>query len=118
MQFQSFLASLALVALTSATAIPTTVERRVVEAPNDLEKRADLGVYVCTDRNFQGHCVHITAQAGVCGKFDFLTLQVLAQSFVNPHCLLTWPHTVPLGSDLDNLISSLGPDQGATCYFF
>lgn len=33
-----------------------------------LQKRADHGVYFCTDANFSGYCVHIVAPANVNGK--------------------------------------------------
>lgn len=33
----------------------------------DLDKRADAGVYVCTDAYWGGHCRHITSPSGVCG---------------------------------------------------
>lgn len=41
-----------------------------------LEKRADHGVYLCTNSNWSGHCVHINAPAGVCGMFFFLFLDL------------------------------------------
>ena len=58
---------------------------------NDVDKRADTAVYLCNDRNFSGYCVHITSPSGTC---------------------------VPLAADLDDLTSSVGPDQGSFCYFF
>lgn len=39
-----------------------------------LEKRADHGVYLCTNSNWSGHCVHINAPAGVCGMFFFFLI--------------------------------------------
>lgn len=38
----------------------------------DLSKRANHGVYVCVEAGFSGHCVHIVATAGICGKFSWL----------------------------------------------
>jgi hypothetical protein len=56
-----------------------------------LTKRATQGVYLCNDRNFQGYCVHINSAPSAC---------------------------VPLASDLNDKISSAGPDKGSFCYFF
>ncbi|KAK7182808.1 hypothetical protein PSPO01_11147 [Paraphaeosphaeria sporulosa] len=56
-----------------------------------MEKRANTAVYLCNDRNFSGYCVHITSPSGTC---------------------------VPLASDLNDKVSSAGPDQGSLCYFF
>ncbi|TLS27067.1 hypothetical protein PpBr36_04024 [Pyricularia pennisetigena] len=56
-----------------------------------LEKRADHGVFLCTDANWGGHCVHITSPAGVC---------------------------VPLASDLNDQVSAVGPDAGGYCRFY
>lgn len=36
-------------------------------AGRDLAKRANAGVYVCTDAYWGGHCRHITSPSGVCG---------------------------------------------------
>ncbi|KAK7753790.1 hypothetical protein SLS62_004155 [Diatrype stigma] len=60
-------------------------------AGGDLQKRATLGVYLCTDANWSGYCVHITAPDNVC---------------------------VPLAADLNDLVSSVGPDSGAYCRFY
>lgn len=57
----------------------------------NVEKRADTGVYLCNDRNFEGYCVHINSPSGTC---------------------------VPLASDLNDKVSAAGPDQGSFCYFF
>ncbi|CZT10715.1 uncharacterized protein RAG0_15115 [Rhynchosporium agropyri] len=56
-----------------------------------VEKRADVSVYLCNDRNFTGYCKVIKSPSSVC---------------------------VPLASDFDNLVSSVGPDPGVLCYFF
>lgn len=44
------------------------------EAPTvegrDLQKRVDLGVYLCNDANWSGYCVHIVAPDNVCGTFE------------------------------------------------
>ena len=61
----SVLSSIA--ALTTAAAVPAKFEERSLES---IEKRANLGVYVCTDRNWQGHCVHIVAPERVCGELN------------------------------------------------
>jgi hypothetical protein len=45
----------------------TDLEARDVNVA-ELEKRGDAGVYFCTDRNFQGQCVHIVAPEYTCGK--------------------------------------------------
>lgn len=34
-----------------------------------LAKRATDGVYLCTDRNFSGYCVHIVADFYKCGTY-------------------------------------------------
>jgi hypothetical protein len=75
----------ALVALsaTAALAAPAT--------DITLTKRATQGAYLCTDRNFKGHCVDIKSEASAC---------------------------VPLASDLNDKVSSVGPDKGSFCYFF
>jgi hypothetical protein len=54
-------------------------------------KRATTGVYLCNDRDWKGYCVHINSAPSEC---------------------------VPLAGDLNNLVSSAGPDQGSFCYFF
>ncbi|KAH7064252.1 hypothetical protein BKA63DRAFT_572168 [Paraphoma chrysanthemicola] len=54
-------------------------------------KRDTLGVYLCTDRDWQGYCAHLQSEPSEC---------------------------VNLGADLNDLISSAGPDQGGFCYFF
>jgi len=79
----------ALVAGVAIAAPTSSLERRLVAG--DIEKRADTGVYLCNDRGFSGYCVHIVAPSGTC---------------------------VPLASDLNDLVSSAGPDQGSFCYFF
>jgi hypothetical protein len=56
-----------------------------------VEKRATTGVYLCNDRDWQGYCVHIPSAPSEC---------------------------VPLAGDLNDLVSSAGPDQGSFCYFF
>ncbi|KAJ1322819.1 hypothetical protein MN608_11665 [Microdochium nivale] len=68
----------------------TDIEARGEVDAAGLAKRANHGVYFCTNRNWTGYCVYITAPAGVC---------------------------VPLASDLNDLVSSLGPDAGAYCRF-
>lgn len=56
-----------------------------------IDKRATTGVYLCNDRDFTGYCVHISSTPSEC---------------------------VPLAGDLNDLISSAGPDRGGFCYFF
>ncbi|KAI7787706.1 hypothetical protein LA080_015075 [Diaporthe eres] len=58
---------------------------------HDLSKRANHGVYLCVDAYFKGYCVHITSPADVC---------------------------VPLASDLNDKVSSVGPDTGGYCRFY
>jgi hypothetical protein len=36
-----------------------------------LEKRADAGVFLCTDAGFSGRCVHIIQPVGECGMIPF-----------------------------------------------
>ncbi|ORY62397.1 uncharacterized protein BCR38DRAFT_438365 [Pseudomassariella vexata] len=67
-----------------------SVNSTVTEA-RDIKKRADFGVYLCTDANWGGHCVHIVAPENVC---------------------------VPLAGDLNDQVSSVGPDSGAYCRFY
>ncbi|MDI1489081.1 MAG: hypothetical protein OHK93_008359 [Ramalina farinacea] len=112
-----FSASLALVAgLTSVSASPLTIKgteypdgTTVTEYPNGLPadlvpramgveaeqgglvKRDNAGVYLCDDINFSGYCVHIVAPLYKC---------------------------VPLGGDLNDQVSSVGPDKGPYCFFF
>jgi hypothetical protein len=57
----------------------------------NLQNRATTGVYLCNDRDWQGYCVHINSAPSEC---------------------------VPLAADLNDLVSSAGPDQGSFCYFF
>jgi hypothetical protein len=47
-----------------------------------LNKRANHGVYLCTDANWSGHCVHITAGAGVCGKSHSATQNFFHDAFL------------------------------------
>ncbi|KAK3936355.1 hypothetical protein QBC46DRAFT_419446 [Diplogelasinospora grovesii] len=72
----------------AAADIPEVIRNGTVSAENvaSLSKRATIGVFLCTDANFQGHCVHIVSPTNVC---------------------------VPLGSDLNDQVSSVGPDQDA-----
>ncbi|MCJ1259339.1 hypothetical protein MMC24_007176 [Lignoscripta atroalba] len=106
MKTTTILAALAgFTASVSAVALPATIassdEIKVEVFPDGLPedlipqasglvKRADNGVFLCTDRNFSGYCVHIVAPLYKC---------------------------VPLGGDLNDLVSSVGPDYGY-CFFF
>ncbi|KAJ4422066.1 hypothetical protein N0V82_003257 [Gnomoniopsis sp. IMI 355080] len=57
-----------------------------------LDKRATIGVYLCVDANWQGYCVHITSPTYTC---------------------------VPLAGDLNDKVSSVGPDSSAgDCRFY
>lgn len=59
-----------------------------------LDKHATTWVYVCNDINFdntKAPCSHIPADAALC---------------------------VPLASNYNDLLSSVGPDAGSYCYFF
>ncbi|KAF9731730.1 hypothetical protein PMIN01_10747 [Paraphaeosphaeria minitans] len=72
--------------------LPLLASSIALAAPvSEIEKRANTAVYLCNDRNFSGYCVHIPSPSGTC---------------------------VPLASDLNDLVSSVGPDQGSFCYFF
>ena len=76
--------------------IPEFIKNSAVTADvevmkRDLQKRANYGVYLCTDANWGGHCVHIIAPENTC---------------------------VPLAADLNDKVSSVGPDAGAYCRFF
>ncbi|KAF2821706.1 hypothetical protein CC86DRAFT_99600 [Ophiobolus disseminans] len=55
------------------------------------DELAITGAYLCNDRDWTGYCVHIFSPQGEC---------------------------VPLAGDLNDLVSSAGPDQGSFCYFF
>lgn len=39
-----------------------------------LEARANGGVYICTDINFSGQCIHLSNPFGNCGMFLFSQL--------------------------------------------
>jgi hypothetical protein len=56
-----------------------------------IETPGTTSVYLCNDRDFTGYCVDIKSPSGVC---------------------------VPLGDDLNDQLSSVGPDQGSFCYFY
>jgi hypothetical protein len=56
-----------------------------------LTARAAPSVYLCNDRDFTGYCKSISAPSGTC---------------------------VPLASDFNDKLSSVGPDKGFLCYFF
>lgn len=89
-----FLATSVLAILPAILAAPTSsiITRTIQPAAEEgLAKRADYSVYLCNDRDWKGYCAHITAPASVC---------------------------VPLASDLNDKVSSAGPDPGAFCYFF
>ncbi|KAF7356200.1 hypothetical protein MVEN_00951400 [Mycena venus] len=58
----------------------------------DLQKRDAGNVYLCTDANWQGYCVYIT-DAGP-------------------------DECVDLAGDLDDLVSSVGPDPNQICTFY
>jgi hypothetical protein len=56
-----------------------------------VDTTGTTSVYLCNDRDFTGYCVDIESPPGVC---------------------------VPLGDDLNDQVSSVGPDQGSFCYFY
>ncbi|KAI1125400.1 hypothetical protein F5Y10DRAFT_9639 [Nemania abortiva] len=56
-----------------------------------VEKRADAGVYLCTDSYFNGLCVHIVSPQYQC---------------------------VSLSGDLNDKVSSVGPDAPSYCLFY
>ncbi|KAH7138462.1 hypothetical protein B0J11DRAFT_500681 [Dendryphion nanum] len=88
MQIKAFLLT-----LTASLALAAPVAEPEANAIGSVVKRAVTWVYLCNERNFvsSGYCVHIPAESGIC---------------------------VPLGSDLEDKVSSAGPDQGSYCYFF
>lgn len=62
--------------------LPSTLIPRALAAEgSNLEKRANAGVYLCNDRNFQGYCVHIVAPMYQCGRLSSFSL---------------FPHSVPV----------------------
>jgi hypothetical protein len=76
---------------TAIAVLSATVTLAVPASDVTLDKRATTGVYLCNDRDWQGYCVHINSPPSEC---------------------------VPLAGDLNDLVSSAGPDQGSFCYFF
>lgn len=77
------------------------------------EKRDTVSVYLCNDRDFSGYCVDINSPSGVCGLF------LLTYTPPSQNLLYSYSHkTVPLASDLNDQVSSVGPDGSAFCYFF
>ena len=93
MKTTTILAALAgFTASVSAVALPATIassdEIKVEVFPDGLPedlipqasglvKRADNGVFLCTDRNFSGYCVHIVAPLYKCGMhLDPLTAHI------------------------------------------
>ncbi|KAI1117247.1 hypothetical protein F5Y14DRAFT_448180 [Nemania sp. NC0429] len=78
----------------SVTVYPNGVpaELKPHEAANQsLNTRANAGVYLCTDSYFNGYCVHIVQPEYVC---------------------------VNLSSDLNDQVSSVGPDSPKYCLFY
>lgn len=47
--------------------LPKELIPRAIES--GLAKRATDGVYLCTDKNFSGYCVHIVADYYKCGTY-------------------------------------------------
>jgi hypothetical protein len=76
---------------TSLIALSATVALAAPVTDITLDKRATTWVYLCNDRDWTGYCVHIPSAPSEC---------------------------VPLAGDLNDLVSSAGPDQGSFCYFF
>ncbi|KAI0111247.1 hypothetical protein GGR51DRAFT_509457, partial [Nemania sp. FL0031] len=56
-----------------------------------IEKRANAGVYLCTDSYFNGYCVHIVQPLWQC---------------------------INLSGDLNDKVSSVGPDAPSYCLFY
>ncbi|KAI0446715.1 hypothetical protein F4803DRAFT_502116, partial [Xylaria telfairii] len=78
----------------SVTVYPEGIPAELVprEAANEsLNKRANAGVYLCTDTYFTGYCVHIVQPEFVC---------------------------INLSGDLNDKVSSLGPDSPKYCLFY
>ncbi|MCJ1314121.1 hypothetical protein MMC25_007801 [Agyrium rufum] len=75
----------------TVTEYPNGLPKDLLPRSLELEKRDNAGVYLCTDVNYAGYCVHIVAPLYEC---------------------------IPLAGDLNNLVSSLGPDGSAYCLFY
>jgi hypothetical protein len=54
-------------ALPAADPAPSPGSKKAIRVTeNSIEKRADGGVFLCTDINFSGNCVHIVQPNGEC----------------------------------------------------
>lgn len=50
-----------------ANGLPDELKPSNETASTGLVQRGNAGVYLCTDRNFSGYCVHIVAPEHTCG---------------------------------------------------
>ncbi|EHL03025.1 hypothetical protein GLAREA_03922 [Glarea lozoyensis ATCC 20868] len=96
MQFSNFLSIAAIFTLAAATPVAEPAASPKVASPSPLalhqRQASNAGVELCTDAGFTGRCVHIVQPIGQC---------------------------IALSSDLNDLVSSVGPDQNAgDCRFF
>lgn len=100
---------------------PTGLPKHLIPRALGLEKRANAGVYLCNDRNFAGYCVHIVAPMYQCGMSSSLQLLIPGPAEdTRETCAdsLSSPDAVPLGGDLNDQVSSVGPDSPNYCFFF
>ena len=65
MQF-SKIAGLIGVLASTTLAFPTA---QPVDSPVSLNKRQDVGVFLCVDSDFTGYCVHIVQPANTCSMY-------------------------------------------------
>jgi hypothetical protein len=80
-----------------------------VAMPAEVMEKRDPGVFLCTDAGFTGYCVHISTPINVCG--------MLVRGSSEAHSNIDV--TVPLGFDLQNLVTAVGPDQSVgDCRFY
>ncbi len=126
MQLSTALRVLAVLsASASALAAPTDITlsetfTNLDAAPGTVERRArSVGVYLCNDRDFSGYCVHIVQPVNDCSMLSLHTCyleQTSASININN---ADEGKTVRLGSDLNDKVSSVGPDKNAgSCRFF
>lgn len=90
-----------------------------LEARDSIIAKRDAGVYLCDNAPFTGYCVHIPSPFGQCGKSksyarEWITgFRLGLAPGANADCL-----PVNLASDLNDLVSSVGPDGSAYCIFY
>ncbi|KAL2279975.1 hypothetical protein FJTKL_13112 [Diaporthe vaccinii] len=104
----------------AAPAFNETAVILIESRDRELSKRANHGVYLCVDTGFSGYCVHIVAPAGVCGKYTWLAVHAVAGIlYMESGADISFKSgAVPLGSDLNDKVSAVGPNAGAYCRFY